>query len=87
MVLKQLVDEGPENLLADPRLGGFKARTLGLKLGVVTGTDREVSLRLSRYVQTLDQPANPPGVLQTLDLTPDLKATTLMLAWRFPLSF
>lgn len=72
---------------SDPRLGAFRARTLGLKLGVVTGTDREVSLRLSRYVQTLDQPANPPGVLQTVDLTPDLKATTLMLAWRFPLSF
>jgi hypothetical protein len=66
---------------ADPRLAGFSAMTVGLKLGVALPGQRELSVRLESYNQKIDQPANAPGALQGLDLTPDLKAVTLMVGY------
>jgi|CXWL01.1.fsa_nt_gi hypothetical protein len=68
---------------ADPRLAAFAARTLGLKLGAPLGRGGEFSLRLEAYRQQPQTPAGAPGVLQTLNLAPTLKATTLLVGYTF----
>ncbi|MFM2069598.1 MAG: hypothetical protein RLZZ584_4507, partial [Pseudomonadota bacterium] len=66
---------------ADPRLGGFRAATLGLKLGVDLGRGREFGLRVSSYRQTMDHVGGAPGYLATVRLVDDLRATSLMLGY------
>lgn len=68
---------------ADSRLAGFSAMTVGLKFGMALPGKREFSVRLESYRQKIDAPANAPGALQGLDLTPDLKAITLMAGYSF----
>ena len=70
---------------ADPRLAKFTGSTLGAKLGLPLGAGREFTVRLETYRQKQATPASAPGVLQTLDLVPTLKATTVLLGYSFPL--
>lgn len=69
---------------ADTRLAEFTANTIGLKFAMPLSKGQELSLRVESYRQKLKQPGNAPGALQSLDLTPDLKATTLMLGYSLP---
>ena len=69
---------------ADTRLAGFTAQTLGVKFGMPLAKGQEFSLRVESYRQKLDNPANPPGALRGLDLTPDLRAVTLMVGYSRP---
>jgi len=71
------------NASADPRLAAFTAQTAGLKLGLPL-RQGEFSVRVEAYRQKQDQPAGAPGVLQTLQLAPALKATTLLVGWSRP---
>jgi hypothetical protein len=64
---------------ADPRLAAFSALTLGLKFGLPLGAGSELSLRLASYRQKQRRPADAPGVLQSLDIAPELKATTVVV--------
>jgi len=66
---------------ADQRLGAFSGRTLGLKFGMPLGPGQEFTLRVESYRQTFKKPANAPGVLQSLDLAPALRATTLVAGY------
>jgi hypothetical protein len=66
---------------ADPRLAAFTANTWGLKFGLPMGRGSELSLRLEAYKQQQKTPANAPGVLQTLNIAPALKATTLLVGY------
>lgn len=68
---------------ADPRLAAFTAQTAGLKLGLPLGKG-EFSARVELYRQQQDRPVNAPGVLQTLELAPALKATTLLFGYAQP---
>jgi Protein of unknown function (DUF3570) len=72
---------------ADPRLAAFSAQTLGLKLGMPVslpmGLAGEFSVRLESYRQKLKQPANAPGYLATVPISPDLKAIFLMAGYSF----
>jgi hypothetical protein len=74
----------PAYASADTRLAAFTGQTLGVKLGLPTGQGREWTLRVETYRQKIDQPANAPGALRSLDLTPDLKAFTLMVGYSRP---
>ena len=68
---------------ADARLAEFTGTTLGAKLGMPIGRGSELTLRLETYRQKQATPAQAPGVLQTLDIAPTLKATTLLLGYSF----
>lgn len=66
---------------ADPRLAAFTAHTLGLKFGLPLDARSELALRLQAYRQQPKKPADAPGVLQTLDVAPVLKATTVVVGY------
>lgn len=66
---------------ADPRLAAFSAHTLGLKFGMPLSARSELTLRLQGYRQQPKQPADAPGVLQTLDVAPTLKASTFVVGY------
>ncbi len=68
---------------ADARLGGFTADTVGVTLGWPLAREQLVTLRLESYRQRQDSLAGAPGVLATLPLTPELKATMLTVGWSF----
>jgi len=68
---------------ADARLGGFTADTVGVTLGWPLAREQLVTLRLESYRQRQDVLAGAPGVLATLPLTPELKATMLTVGWSF----
>ncbi len=72
---------GLANASADPRLAAFSAHTLGLKFGMPLNPRSELSLRLQAYRQQPRRPADAPGVLQTLDVAPTLKATTFVVGY------
>lgn len=69
---------------ADPRLAAFTAQTVGAKFGLPLGKAGEFSARVALYRQTPKALAGAPGVLSTLELTPTLKATTLLLGYSLP---
>lgn len=69
------------NASADPRLAAFSAHTLGLKFGLPLDARSEFTLRLQAYRQQPKKPADAPGVLQTLDVAPVLKATTVVVGY------
>jgi hypothetical protein len=66
---------------ADPRLAAFSAQTLGLAYGMPLSARSELTLRLQAYRQTQKKPADAPGVLQSLDVAPALKATTFVVGY------
>jgi Protein of unknown function (DUF3570) len=69
---------------ADPRLAQFSANTLGAKFGMPARWGGEFSVRLEAYRQTQAVPANPPGVLRSLDIAPALTATMLLVGYSLP---
>ena len=68
---------------ADPRLAEFTGTTFGARFGMPVGRGSEFTLRLESYRQKQATPSAAPGVLQTLDTAPTLKATTLLLGYSF----
>lgn len=68
---------------ADPRLAALTGTTVGLKLGLPLANHREIGLRLESYLQTVDQPSAIPAGIGTDKITPDLKATVLILNYSF----
>ena len=71
----------PNFMSADPRLAAFAATTLGIKFGVTTGRNGELSLRLEQYEQRPTDQSSALPQLQGLDLNPNLKATIVQLSW------
>jgi hypothetical protein len=67
---------------ADSRLAAFTAHTVGLKFGMPL-RGGELTARVEAYRQQPGQSGAAPGVLQTLELVPALKATTVMLGYSF----
>lgn len=65
---------------ADPRLGAFDGRTLGLKLGLPLAQGEFVA-RVEAYTQTPDRIDAAPGALAAMPLTPTLKSTMVLLGW------
>lgn len=78
-----LIETGPAPtyMSADPRLAAFAATTFGLKFGIATGRNGELSLRLEQYEQRPSDQSNSLAELQGLDLNPNLKATIVQLSW------
>lgn len=74
----------PAYASADQRLAAFSATTVGLKIGKPLAGGKEWSLRVESYRQKLDRPANAPGALAGLDLTPDLSAVSIMVGYSLP---
>lgn len=72
---------GLANASADHRLAAFTGQTLGLKFGMPLSTRSELTLRVQAYRQSQKKPADAPGVLQTLDVAPALKATTVVVGY------
>jgi hypothetical protein len=69
---------------ADPRLGAFDATTFGLKVGYAPDRDSEVSLRVEKYDQVMQQPPAPAtGNLAGQKLAPDLSALWLQIGYSF----
>jgi hypothetical protein len=68
---------------ADPRLGAFTAKTLGVKLGIPLSNGDEVGLRLSLYQQDPKLQSSSLAALSGLDLNPRLRAMVLQFGWRF----
>jgi hypothetical protein len=69
---------------ADSRLGEFTGTTFGLKYGIELGRNREFNIRVEQYKQTSD--ASAPAsmtALKGLDLSPDLKAMTVLVGYSF----
>jgi len=71
----------PNLMSADPRLAAFAATTFGIKFGVATGRNGELSLRLEQYEQRPTDQSSALPELQGLDLNPNLKATIVQLSW------
>ena len=71
----------PNFMSADPRLAAFAAKTFGIKFGVATGRNGELSLRLEQYEQRPTDQSSALPELQGLDLNPNLKATIVQLSW------
>ena len=78
-----LIETGPAPtyMSADPRLAAFAATTFGLKFGIATGRNGELSLRLEQYEQRPSDQSSSLAELQGLDLNPNLKATIVQLSW------
>jgi len=73
---------------ADSRLAAFHALTWGLKYSAKFADDSgadgsELSIRAEFYRQTQDDQLVGPGVLQSLNLYPGLKAIMLSVEWRW----
>ena len=68
---------------ADPRLGAFTAKTIGVKLGLPRENGGELAVRLQAYQQDpRDAGSALPG-LAGLDLNPRLRSVLLQFDWRF----
>ncbi len=77
-------DPLPEFASADIRLGEFSAYTIGLKYGWTTDAGNEMAVRLSYYKQTPDDvKSSHPGVLNGLDIYPDLDAFFVQYTFSF----
>lgn len=74
----------PEFASADIRLGEFSAITVGLKYGWQTSGGNPMAIRLSYYKQTTEDVLNShPGVLNDLEIYPDLDAVFLQFTYSF----
>jgi hypothetical protein len=71
------------SMSADPRLGAFTAKTIGVKLGVPLASGSEFAVRLEAYQQDpKDHSSALPG-LSGLDLNPRLRSIMLQVDYRF----
>ncbi|HMA10238.1 MAG TPA: DUF3570 domain-containing protein [Steroidobacteraceae bacterium] len=68
---------------ADPRLGAFTAKTVGVKVGMPLANGDEVAVRLQGYQQDPKVRSSNLAGLSGLDLNPRLRAVVLQLDWRF----
>ena len=66
---------------AEIKFIAFAATTFGLKFGIATSRDGELSLRLEQYQQRPSDQASSLAELQGLDLNPNLKATIVQLSY------
>ena len=73
----------PTYMSADPRLGAFKARTIGFKVGIKLEGQDEVSVRVESYQQDAKVRSSTLAGLSGLDLNPSLQAFICQLNWRF----
>ncbi|WP_144392951.1 DUF3570 domain-containing protein [Pleionea sediminis] len=74
----------PEYASADIRLGEFSAYTLGLKYGWKTSAGNDMSVRFSYYKQTPeDTLSSHPGVLNNLEIYPELDAFFVQYSYSF----
>ncbi|NVJ49851.1 MAG: DUF3570 domain-containing protein [Gammaproteobacteria bacterium] len=74
----------PEYASADIRLGAFSAYTIGLKYGWKTAGGNDMAVRLSYYQQVADDEIGVhPGVLNDLEIYPDLDAVFLQVTYSF----
>jgi hypothetical protein len=76
-------DPVTSRMSADPRLGAFTAKTVGLKLGIPRSNGDEIGLRLEAYQQDPKQQYSNLAALNGLDLNPRLRAMVLQFDWRF----
>ncbi len=78
-----LIETGPVStyMSADTRLAAFAATTFGLKFGIATSRNGELSLRLEQYEQKPSDQSSSLAELQGLDLNPNLKATVVQVSW------
>jgi hypothetical protein len=76
-------DPVSSRMSADPRLGAFTAKTVGLKLGIPRPNGDEIGLRLEAYQQDPKQQYSNLAALNGLDLNPRLRAMVLQFDWRF----
>jgi len=68
---------------ADPRLGAFTAKTIGVKLGLPRDNGGELALRLEAYQQDPREHSSALPGLSGLDLNPRLRSLLLQVDWRF----
>lgn len=69
---------------ADSRLGGFDAKTIGIKLGWNLANDQEVSLTVEQYKQFSENVSAPAtGPLSGQKMQPDLTAIIAHIGYRF----
>lgn len=68
---------------ADPRLGAFTAKTLGVKLGIPLSNGDEFGMRLELYQQDPKLHSSSLAALSGIDLNPRLRATVLQFDWKF----
>jgi hypothetical protein len=68
---------------ADPRLGAFTAKTIGVKLGLPLTNGDEIGVRVEAYEQAPKNRSSALASLVGLDLNPRLRALVLQLDWRF----
>ena len=74
----------PQFASADTRLGEFSAYTLGLKYGWRTDGGNDMAVRLSYYVQSMEDVfTSHPGALNDLEIYPDLKAFFIQYTYDF----
>jgi hypothetical protein len=71
------------NMSADPRLGAFTAKTIGLKLGIPMSNGSELGVRLEGYQQDPKHNTSALPGLSGLDLNPRLRAIMLQFDWKF----
>jgi hypothetical protein len=76
-------DAGMTDKSADPRLGAFTAKTVGVKLGMPLASGGEVGVRLEAYQQDPKSHTSSLSGLAGLDLNPRLRAVMLQLDWKF----
>lgn len=79
------VDSTSDPMSADPRLGAFTAKTIGVKLSKDLSNGDEISMRLEAYQQDPKVNSSTLPALAGLDLNPRLRALMLQFGWRFGL--
>jgi hypothetical protein len=74
----------PQFASADYRIGYLDGITLGLKYQLQLNSEHDLSIRLEYYKQTSSSAAFAAvGVLQNLDITPDVDAVFMQLGYSF----
>jgi opacity protein-like surface antigen len=74
----------PDHVSADYRLGDMNALTIGMKYGMALQNEQELSMRLEYYIQSNDNTESViPGILNDMDLYPDVEAIMLQLSYKF----
>lgn len=73
-----------EYVSADPRLSELTGSTIGLKYGIELSRSSEFYIRAEEYTQTYNAKAPDTMInLQGLDLSPDLKAMSILVGYTF----
>jgi hypothetical protein len=74
----------PDDVSADYRLGDLNGITIGVKYGMALANESDMSLRLEYFIQSNDATeSETPGILNEVDLYPDVKAIILQFGYTF----